>query len=154
MRQATRVLLAYDDDLFRDGLVEFLESHPAITVVSRCGDGREAFWQAKAKRPDLAMAKICLPGCDGFGATKQITESRPNSSVVVLTESEEEGAIVSAMKAGATGYVPRDTGRDDLVNSVELPGNNDQSPGRLEGLWSTELKYSVEMERMSEQSTD
>jgi DNA-binding NarL/FixJ family response regulator len=154
MRQATRVLLAYDDDLSRDGFEELLESHPATTVVSRCGDGREAFWQAKAKRPYLALAKICLPGCDGFEATKQITECLPNSSVVILTESEEEGAIVSDMKAGATGYVPRDMGREDLVSCVELPGNNDQSPGRLEGLWSTELKYSVEMGRMSEQSTD
>lgn len=154
MRQAIRVLLAYDDDLFRDGLVEFLESQRANTATSRCGDGREAFGQAKAKRADLAPAKMRLPGCDGFRATKQITESLPDSSVVILTESEEEPDIVSAMKAGATGYVPRDMGRDDLVNSVELPGNNDQSPGRLEGLWSTELKYSVEMERMSERSTD
>lgn len=128
MRQAITVLLACDDDPFRDGLVEFLESHPANTDISRCGDG--------------------------FRATKQITESLSDSSVVILIESEEEPDIVSAMRAGATGYAPRDMGRDDLVNSVELPGNNDQSPGRLEGLWSTELKYSVEMERMSERSTD
>lgn len=125
MRQAIRVLLAHDDDPFRDGSVKFLESHPAITVVSRCGDGWEAFRRAKAKLPDLALAKIHLPGCDGFEATKQTTESLPDTRAVILTESEEERDIVSAMKAGATGYLAKDTSRDDLAKCVELLGNND-----------------------------
>ena len=154
MRQVIRVLLADDDDLFRGGLARFLETYPATTVISRCGDGREAFRRAKAKRPDLLLTKIHLPGCDGFEATKQTTESLPDTRVVILTESEEERDIVSALKAGATGYLAKDMGRDDLAKSVGLLGNNDQIHGRLEGLWSTELKYSVEMEGMSEQSTD
>lgn len=127
MGQSTGVLVVYGDGLSRR-LVEFLESGYSNRAISRCAGG--------------------------FRARKQITESLSDSSVGNLIESEEEPDIVSDARTSVTVYFPGDTGRDDLDDSVELPGNNDQSLGRLEGLWSMELKYSVEMERTLVRSTD
>lgn len=120
MERDIRVLLADDNELFREGLAKLLESHPGITIVSRCDDGAEVVEKAKQTEPDLVLMKIRLPHCDGIEATKRISELLPASNVVILTDSEKEEDLFSAIKAGARGYLLKEIGLDGLTKSVEL----------------------------------
>jgi len=120
MNSKIKVLLADDNELFREGLARLLEESGGITVVSKCDSGDEVLSRAKSYRPDLVLTKIGLPGCEGMEATKWITEHMPRTKVVVLTDSENEQDMFAAIKAGAKGYLLKNTALEDLVRSIEL----------------------------------
>lgn len=114
------MLLADDNELFREGLARLLEESGGITVVSTCDNGSEVLSRTKSDRPDLVLTKLQLPGCDGMEATRWITEHLPRTKVAVLTDSEDEQDLFAAMKAGAKGYLLKNTALEDLVRSIEL----------------------------------
>jgi DNA-binding NarL/FixJ family response regulator len=115
-----RVLLANDEELFREGLVRLLESQPHIEVVCRCGNGSKAVEKAKEIKPDVVLMDVNIEECDGIEATQRINESLPKTKVAMLSNSEDEKKLFSALSAGAKGYLLKNIGIDSLVKSVDL----------------------------------
>jgi DNA-binding NarL/FixJ family response regulator len=100
-----RVLLADDHALFRSGLASLLTIEPGFEVVGEAVDGDEAFQKAQELQPDIVLMDIYMPGCDGLAATGRITTHLPQVKVVVLTVSEDDENLYSAIKCGAYGYL-------------------------------------------------
>ncbi len=101
----TRVLLADDHALLREGLAGIVDSQPDMEVVGEASDGLEAIVMAGELRPDLILMDIQMPGCDGLEATRQIKKQLPDTVIVVLTVRDDEEKLFEAIKSGAQGYL-------------------------------------------------
>jgi DNA-binding NarL/FixJ family response regulator len=113
-----RVLLADDHGLVRDGLGRLLGSVPDIEVVAAAADGSEAIRLAKEHRPDVILMDLRMPGMDGSEATRRLLEDDPTAQVVILTSFSERDEILTALDAGAIGYLLKDAEPDDLIRGV------------------------------------
>jgi len=113
-----RVLVADDHRLFRDGVRALLNSMPDLEVVGEAGDGEEVVARAAALRPDVILMDLQLPGLNGVEATRRILRTLPSVSVLVLTMFEDTDTVVAAMRAGARGYILKDTDEEALLRSV------------------------------------
>ncbi|WP_448058994.1 response regulator [Cellulomonas hominis] len=115
---AVRVLIADDHPVVRSGLAGMLAVEPDIEVVGEVADGAAAVEAAAALHPDLVLMDLRMPVLDGAAATAQITARTPGVHVLVLTTYETDSDILRAVEAGATGYLLKDTPRDQLVAGV------------------------------------
>ncbi len=112
------VLIADDHPVVREGLRGMLAADPGIKVVAEASSGAEAVVMAKRHRPDVVLMDLRMPGGDGVQATAGIIAALPGTRVVVLTTYETDADIVRAVEAGATGYLLKDTPRQDLVAAI------------------------------------
>jgi len=103
-----RILLVDDHLLFRKGLVRLLDAQPDFEVVGEARDGLEAVEQAQALRPDVVLMDIRMPGCDGLEATRRIKAQMPDVRVVMLTVSDDDQDLATAVRYGADGYLLKD----------------------------------------------
>jgi DNA-binding NarL/FixJ family response regulator len=115
-----KVLLVDNKELFREGLARILESQSHICVVYQCDNGSKAVEKAQESEPDVVLMDADLPQCDGIEATRRINESLPNTRLAMLTDSEDEEKLFTALQAGATGYLLKSIRVDDLVKSIDL----------------------------------
>lgn len=115
-----RVLIADDETLLRAGLRMILDHAPDVEVVAEVADGPAAVRECRARRVDVALLDIRMPGGDGLAATAEIARHAPDTKVVVLTTFGEDSYVAEAMRAGATGFLLKDTGPADLVRAVQL----------------------------------
>lgn len=113
-----RVIVADDQAIIRDGLVTVLGLLPDIEVVGEAADGEQAVALAVAQRPDVALMDLRMPGVDGVAATERIVRDAPGTAVLVLTTYADDESILSALRAGARGYLTKDAGRAELAAAV------------------------------------
>lgn len=113
-----RVLVVDDHPVVRAGLVGLLSSAGDLEVVGEAGDGKAGVELAASLAPDVVLMDLRMPRLDGAGATAQIVESLPETRVVVLTTFENDADILRAVEAGASGYLLKDTPRDELIEAV------------------------------------
>jgi DNA-binding NarL/FixJ family response regulator len=113
-----RVLIADDHPVFRDGLATLLEPHPDIEVVGRAADGAEAVALATSTRPDVVVMDIQMPHVNGIEATRQIVANHPGVGVLVFTMGEDDGTLLSAMRAGARGYLVKGASQDEVTRAI------------------------------------
>jgi DNA-binding NarL/FixJ family response regulator len=114
----TRVLLADDHALFREGLSGILDAQPDFEIVGQAGDGLEAVAKARALKPDLILMDIKMPSCDGLEATRLIKSARPDVKIVVLTVHEEDEKLFEAVRSGAVGYILKNTLPEEFLRLV------------------------------------
>ena len=103
-----RILLVDDHLLFRKGLSRLLDAQPDFEVVGEATDGLEAVGQTELLRPDLVLMDIRMPNCDGLEATRRIKAQMPGVRVVMLTVSDNEQDLATAVRYGADGYLLKD----------------------------------------------
>ena len=115
-----RVLLADDQTLVRDGFRMILEAQDDLEVTGAARDGAEAVEMASVQRPDLVLMDIRMPRMDGIAATQAITAALPQTRVLVLTTFDLDDYVYDALLAGASGFLLKDVGRDELVNAVRV----------------------------------
>ncbi len=115
---AIRVLLADDHAVVRDGLRALMEKEPDITVVAEASDGREAVRLAEEQSPDVVVMDLAMPGMNGMEATRRILAARPRSAVVVLSMHQDESYVLGSLKAGAKGYLLKDSMRREVVDAI------------------------------------
>jgi two-component system, NarL family, response regulator NreC len=113
-----RILLGDDHTLLRQGLRKILQERPEWDVVAEAGDGREAVRQALAVQPDVAILDIGMPLMNGIEATRQIVRRRPDTHVLILSMHANEAYIIQALKAGAKGYLLKDSADTELIRGV------------------------------------
>jgi DNA-binding NarL/FixJ family response regulator len=112
-----RVVVADDHPLFREGVVTSLRSNPDIEVVGQAEDAAGALRVVREELPDLVLLDVTMPG-GGVSAAAQIASTCPATRIVMLTVSEDEDDLLSAMKAGASGYVLKGVSASDLARVV------------------------------------
>jgi two-component system, NarL family, response regulator NreC len=113
-----RILLADDHTLIRGGLRLLAEQQPDLVVVGEAEDGRQAVAMAAALKPDVAVLDIGMPNLNGIEAAKQITEGESRAAVVILSMHADETYILRALKAGARGYLLKDSTESDLARAI------------------------------------
>jgi DNA-binding NarL/FixJ family response regulator len=115
---ALRILLADDHTVVRQGLRKVLEERPDWQVVAEAGDGREAVRLAEQHKPDVAVLDVAMPLLNGIEATRQIVKRVPNVRILVLSMHADEAYVTQILKAGATGYLLKDSADVDLLQAV------------------------------------
>jgi DNA-binding NarL/FixJ family response regulator len=128
-----RVLLADDQALVRAGFRALLDAEPDVEVVGEASDGLEAIELTRALVPDIVLMDVRMPELDGLAATRSIAEEEALSSVhiVILTTFEQDEYVFEALRAGASGFLVKDTEPADLVRAVRAVAAGDAllSPG-------------------------
>lgn len=115
-----RVLLVDDDPLVRSGLRTILSSAADLEVVGEAGDGAQAEPAVRAHRPDVVLMDIRMPEMDGIAATAALRRLLPPPHVIVLTTFQADEQVLSALRAGADGFLLKDTPPADIVQAVRL----------------------------------
>jgi DNA-binding NarL/FixJ family response regulator len=125
------VLIVEDHTLIREGLRSLLSSHPDLEVIGEAGDGREAIRQAEKLSPALILMDLSMPRMGGVEAIREIKKSRPKIKILALTVNDSEEHVLAALKAGADGYILKDSTRGELVQAIQnvLAGKRVLSPG-------------------------
>jgi two-component system, NarL family, response regulator LiaR len=113
-----RVLIADDHAIVRKGIRALLSEAGGFEVVAEVGDGREAVLRAEETHPDVILMDLLMPGMDGIEATRQITGRRPGARVLVLTSFVADSKVFPAIKAGASGYLLKDSTPEELVRAI------------------------------------
>lgn len=113
-----RVLVVDDHALYRRGLVMELENAPDLEVIAEASDGAEAVDSAVALAPDVVLMDVRMPGMDGIEATRRILEAAPTTRVLMLSVSDEPDDLIEAVKAGAAGYLLKETSIVDIAGSA------------------------------------
>jgi DNA-binding NarL/FixJ family response regulator len=112
------VMIVDDQTLFRRGLAKLLESDPRIRIVDDAADGAEAMEKIAANPPDVVLVDIKMPVMDGIETTRRIVSQYPDTRVLVLTTFENDGYVVQALRAGASGYLLKDAKPEAIVSAV------------------------------------
>ena len=114
----TRVLVADDHPMFREGLAAMLESRPGVSVVAVAATGDEAVAAAERERPDVAVLDLRMPGGDGMAATTGIRRVSPATRVLVLTSFDGDREVADALAAGAHGYLLKSAAPGEIADAV------------------------------------
>ena len=114
-----RIVLVDDHEVVRLGLKSLLERHPQFDVVGEAGSAREAVEQVAALKPEVVLMDIRLPGTSGIEACEEIVNKFPGTRVIMLTSYADDEMLFSAIRAGASGYLLKQIGSEDLVKALE-----------------------------------
>ncbi|MCJ7823722.1 MAG: response regulator transcription factor [Anaerolineales bacterium] len=118
MGEAIRVLIADDHDVVRDGLRMILEAEEGFSVVGEAGDGIQAVDLTEKLQPQVVIMDLRMPNMDGLDATERISKTCPDVAVVILTTFSEDHLMLRGLRAGALGYLLKDTNRQALIDTL------------------------------------
>jgi CheY-like chemotaxis protein len=117
-RRVTRVLLADDHHMVREGLRSIIESEPRLRVVGEASNGEEALQQARVLHPDVIVMDINMPKMNGIEATRRIREEMPGVAVVALSMHEDKSMVAAMKEAGAFSYIPKGGASEELSRAI------------------------------------
>lgn len=113
-----RILIADDHTLVRESLVGLLQAEGDVQVVAQAADGIETVEKALASRPDIVVADLSMPRLNGIEVVRRLKEALPNTRVLVLTMHQEDEYVLQAVRAGASGYLVKDSAAAELLAAV------------------------------------
>lgn len=113
-----KIMIADDERLFRQSLRKLLEGVKDIRVVAEAADGQEAVLQAQEWEPDIALLDVRMPKMDGIKAAKLISSLVPKTKVLMLSIHDDDEKIISALRAGAVGYILKDADQKDFIEII------------------------------------
>ena len=116
---AVRVVVADDQTVVRDGLVTLLKLLPGIDVVAAASDGDEAVRLVAEHNPDVLLVDLRMPKCDGVEATRRVRTDHPGTEVVVLTTYSDDDSVLSALRAGARGFLTKDADAESIGRALQ-----------------------------------
>ena len=117
---AVRILLADDHTILRKGLRLLLEREPDFGVIAEASNGREAVDTVSRDVPDVVIMDIAMPMLNGIEATKRISAEHPKTAVIILSVHADEAYVLRALKAGARGYLLKDSAENDLIQAIRV----------------------------------
>lgn len=150
-----RILLVDDHSVVRQGLRMFLELDPEVEVIGEAANGAEALEFLARAKPDVVVMDLLMPVMDGITAIKTIRRDFPGVEVIALTSVLEDASVVNAIRAGAIGYLLKDTGADELRRAIKAAagGKVQLSPEAAERLMR-EIRAPESPEKLTERETD
>ena len=113
-----KILICDDQRVVREGLSAILSTVPGFTVTALAADGAEALESAATRRPDLVLMDLKMPVLNGIQATRKLKELYPDLPVLILTTFADDEWLFDAIRAGAAGYLLKDTGREELEKAI------------------------------------
>ena len=116
--RCSRILLADDHALFREGLAGIINAQTDLEVIGEANDGLEAFVKAQELKPDLILMDVQMPGMDGLEATRQIKQILPETIIVMLTVRDDDEKLFEALKNGAQGYLLKDIRSQEMLTMM------------------------------------
>ena len=116
--RAIKILLADDHTIVRQGLAKLLEAEPNLEVVGEAEDGRQAVHQAQKLKPDIVIMDIAMPLLNGIEATRQIKKKSPRIKIIILSMHSHDRYISELIGLGASGYLLKDAGGEEIVKAV------------------------------------
>jgi DNA-binding NarL/FixJ family response regulator len=120
-----RILVVDDHPVYRDGLRALIQRSPDLELVGEAATGGDAVTLAAVAAPDVVLMDIRMPGMNGIDATRQILAARATARILILTMSEDDDSLFAAMRAGARGYLPKDSDSDDLIRAIHAVAGGD-----------------------------
>ena len=150
-----RILLADDHAVVRQGLKMFLELDTDLVVVGEAENGEQAFHLAFSLNPDVVLMDLLMPVMDGISAIKAIRSKTPDIEIIALTSVLEDTSVMGAMRAGATGYLLKDTQADELCRAIKAAaaGQVQLSP-QVAARLMREVQAPQSPEKLTERETD
>ena len=151
MVQKKTILIVDDHGLFRDGLKAIIQRNAAFEVVGEAGNGREALKMVQKFKPDVALIDISLPDQTGIELTREVLKLSPKTRIMIVSMHSKTDYIVGAFRAGAVGYVIKESASDRLLQGINAVLNGDyfmdtsvskQVVKKLVGLQEKEIKVS------------
>lgn len=126
-----RILIVDDQTITRSGLQNLLTAQPDLEIVAEARDGQEAIAMAAEFQPDVILMDLRMPGVNGIEATRRIRRTSPHIQILVLTVFEDDTSVFPAIRAGASGYLLKNTERDELLRAIRTVANGGAifSPG-------------------------
>jgi two-component system nitrate/nitrite response regulator NarL len=117
-QKKVRVVVADDHPLYREGVVRALSSSGQVEIVAEAGDGRAALAEIEQHEPDVALLDYKLPGLDGVAITHAVVRDGLPTRVLLLSAFTESGVVFKALETGASGFVPKEARREQIVDAV------------------------------------
>lgn len=152
---AIRVLIVDDHSVVRQGLRMFLSLDSDLELVGEAENGEEALAQVAELKPDVVLMDLVMPGMDGITATQTIRQEHPQVEVIALTSVLEDASVTGAVRAGAIGYLLKDTQADELRRAIKAAaaGQVQLSPRAAERLMR-EIRAPESPEKLTERETE
>jgi two-component system, NarL family, response regulator LiaR len=150
-----RILIVDDHSVVRQGLRMFLSLEPEMEVVGEANNGAAAVECVAELAPDVVLMDLIMPGMDGVQATEIICQRYPETEVIALTSVLEDSAVVSAIRAGAIGYLLKDTESEELIKAIRAAsqGQVQLSPEAAERLMR-EIRSPESREKLTRRETE
>ena len=145
MSEPVRILIADDHELVRQGLVALLSVKPGVEVIGQAKDGVEAVAMANSLRPDIILMDLLMPRKNGIEATREIKTENPDARILIITSFAEDENVYQAIKAGALGYLLKDSSPQELMQAI-----HDVCNGRMSLHPNIALKLIEELNRPTE----
>jgi DNA-binding NarL/FixJ family response regulator len=120
-----RILVVDDHPVYRDGLRALIERSTDLELAGEAATGSDAVALAETSSPDVILMDIRMPGMSGIDATRRILAARADARILILTMSEDDDSLFAAMRAGARGYLPKDSDSADLVRAIRAVAGGD-----------------------------
>lgn len=150
-----RILIVDDHSVVRQGLRMFLGLDPGLEIIGEAGDGNQAIGLARDLKPDVVLMDLVMPGLDGVAATQTIRQELPDTEVIALTSVLEDDLVLGAVRAGAIGYLLKNTEADELARAIKAAaaGQVQLSPTVAARLMR-EVQAPGTLETLTERETD
>ena len=116
--ETIRILIVDDHAVVRRGLSAILETEPDLEVVGEAENGNQAVWKTRSLQPDVILMDLVMPEKDGIEAIKEIKKDDAKANILVITSFAEDEKVFPAIKAGALGYLLKDSSPDDLIQAI------------------------------------
>ena len=150
-----RILIADDHSVVRQGLRMFLALDPELAVIGEAADGAEAVRMARELNPDVVLMDMLMPVMDGVAATAAIRRELPETEVIALTSVLEDEKVIGAVRAGAIGYLLKDTEADDLRRAIKAAADGQvQLSPKAAARLMREVRAPDSPEALTERETD
>ncbi|HEX6433616.1 MAG TPA: response regulator transcription factor [Gemmatimonadales bacterium] len=120
-----RIVIADDHPIFRAGLQGLLSAQSDFQVVGEAANGREAVSVVRHTTPEVLLMDLQMPELDGVSATREVRQTSPGTRILILTTYDSDGDILRAVEAGATGYLLKDTPREELFKAIRATARGD-----------------------------
>jgi len=127
MNKPIRLLIVDDHTLVREGMRAFMETRPEVEVIGEAGDGFGAVEKERTLKPDVILLDLVMPGKDGLTAIQEIKQANPDARILVLTSFTDDDKVFPAIKAGALGYLLKDSTSEELIQAIQLVAKGEAS---------------------------